>query len=425
MQNEKLRILKMLENGQISATEAAQLLQAVGSAPGTYSEPSRPPLTSPPPPAPARAPYPPPSAHSFSPPPPAAPHPSSYGGYASNNRPPGATHDRVDDLSRKFESFAKEMAPKVHRFTETVADKIVSAADRVSGAFTEHAPPPGGQTHRTEAPRHSATPAGGMVEKNVELPVEVGGYNELSIGGLNADVRIKGFNSDKITASLKYRAKRPGAPIELMKLGGKYFLKYEPDDFHSVSIDAFVPERAFSVIKIEGVNGTVDCSSLAASEMRVTNANSATRIAGVAVENLVAESSGGHFKVSNVTALSAKIENLNGLMETEELDIANLKLSNYNNPLTMIMSKFERHADYTWVVETGNAKLTMNLPTLPDLGYHIKAHASMSEIRVGLTGLQFFINEPSFIEARSVNFDKATKRVKMTVETSNAPLSIN
>jgi hypothetical protein len=49
----------------------------------------------------------------------------------------------------------------------------------------------------------------------------------------------------------------------------------------------------------------------------------------------------------------------------------------------------------------------------------------MGQIRLGLTGLQFLINDPTLAEARTTTFDSCAKRVKMTVETSNAPLVIN
>ena len=435
--NEKLMILKMLENGQISAAEAANLLKSVEG--GTPTPPPASPFdTAPPPSAPMGGGFTPPPA-----PPAIGPSTSAYTGHGNNGRPPAhggygsSTPPRgtstVEDLSRKFESFARDMAPKVQKFTEVVADKIAGVADMASGVFAPPSEPAHGahQPHSYETPRpmtagHAPTTAvAGMKEINIEMLVESGGYNELSLSGLNGELRIKGYNGDKITARITHRAKRHGTPIELMKLGGKYFLKYDSDDFHSVSIDAYVPERAFSVIKIDGINCQLDCASLSASEMLIVNANGATRISGLSANNLTAESSNAPFTVSNITAVNATIENMNGTLDTSELDIANLKLTNYNGPLSLIMSKFERHSDYIWSIETGNAKLGMNLPTLPDLGYHIKAHAAMGEIRLGLTSLQFLINEPSLVEARSIHFERATKKVKLAVETSNAPLVIN
>jgi hypothetical protein len=211
----------------------------------------------------------------------------------------------------------------------------------------------------------------------------------------------------------------------MVKLGGKYFLKYEPEEFDMVSIDAYVPERAFGTLKIEGMNGVLDVASLSASEMRFSNANGDASLSGLSAASIVADTSNGRFSVSKITADNASFENLNGTMDTDELDVSNLKLSNYNGAVSIIISKFVRYSDYIWNVETGNAKLSINLPSMAGLGYHIKAHAAMSEMRIGLTGLQYLINEPSLIEARSTGFDSAVKKIKLAVETSNAPLLIN
>ena len=457
MQNEKMMILKMLETGKISTEEASRLLSSVDTGvPAPYtppqpsatpSQPYSPPQSSapqppPPPYTPSRpstppytsaAPSPYPSqpttqsqpqphaapSHPYTPPAPSRPHTTTQGNnQGGHHGHHGTEYNVMDDIGRKFE----EWGPKIRKATATVAEKIVGGVDRLSKSISEYSPPP--PTSGSYHPRPSAVPASGLTEKNIEMLVEPG-FSELNLSGQNGDVRIKGYNSDKITARVSYKAKRAGAHIDLMKLGNKYFLKYEPDDFESVMIDAYVPERAFSVIRLDGVNANMDCSTMAAGEVAISNANGNLRIANISATNLKAESSNGRFIASSIVAESATLENVNGVMETDEIDVAKLKLNNYNGPLSLLMSNFVQHAEYLWNVETGNAKLNMNLPTLPDLGYHIKAHAAMSEIRLGLTGLQFLIHEPSLVEARSVQFDKASRKVKMTVETSNGPLMIN
>ena len=413
MQNEKMKILKMLETGKISTDEAARLLQSVDSG-GPAPAPSAPAPSMPPPsqqPPPRTAPPPPPH-HSGD-----IPH-GNYQGHTS----PDST---FDDLGKRFEAFAKDWEPKLKKATATVAEKIVGGVDRLSKSLSDYTP----QAHTYGSPyparpKPPSTPPSGLTEKNIEMLVEPG-YNELNLSGQNGDVRIKGYNSDKITARVSYKAKRAGASIDLMKLGNKYYLKYEPDDFDIVMIDAYVPERAFSVIRLDGINAQMDCSTLAAAEMAISNANGNVRLTGLAAGNIKAESSGGQFIASRISADTATLENVNGVMEADELDISKLRLNNYNGPLSLLMSNFAAYTEYLWNIETGNAKLSMNLPTLPDLGYHIKAHAAMSEIRLGLTGLQFLIHEPSLVEARSVHFDAAARKVKMTVETSNGPLVVN
>ena len=420
MENEKLRILKMLENKQISATEAAELLKAVSGGGGGAAPPTQQ------------------SGQSFtshrtdsSHSPSRASHDAKYSDYTPNTgKPESSSSFGMEDLGRKFENFAKDMAPRVQKFTEVVADKIAGAADKVSDVFSvdpEDTVPT--SPSQTRAPRPS-TPSGkpssgGVQQLSTELLVEKGGMNELDLSCLAGEIRIKGYNGDKITARISYKTSKHGSPIELVRLGGKYFLKYEADDFSSVSIDAYVPEKAFNVVKIDGINCEVDVSSLSSNQVRISNMNGSMNLKGITASNIFAESSGGRFNVANIICDNAKFENLNGSLDASELDIAELKLSNYNAALSLMVSKFECYSSYLWGIDTGNAKLSINLPTLHDTGYHIKAHAAMSEIKLGLTGLQFLVNEPSLVEARSINFDRSAKKVKMAVETSNAPLVIN
>ncbi|MCL2665808.1 MAG: DUF4097 domain-containing protein [Defluviitaleaceae bacterium] len=435
MANEKLSILKMLEDGKITSAEAVKLLDSIdnnaaapkstenknnsGSGSSTYTS------AAPGIPSASRVPETPRASH------------TEYSGYSNNGRPssssgtsssaprPASSGRSFDefagDLQKKFNAFAKEMEPKIQRFTETVAEKTVNIADKISKGLSQD--PSEARRPSPEPRRASASPPGGM-EKSFELPVSAG-YNELNLISLNGDFRVKGYNGDKITMRVTYKPRRSNAEIDLKKLGGKYFLNYEEDDFEKVSIDAYVPERLFQVINFSGINGNMDISSLAAEEMRLTNAHGQTRLAGLAANRLKVESSNGKLTLNAIAADSADIENYSGTVEAEELDIANMSLTNLNGGISLIMSAFARYDDYLWSVETSNAKLSFNLPTLPDLAYHVKAHATLGEIRLALTGMQFLTNDSSLIEARSTNFDRAAKKVKLAAETSNGPLLIN
>lgn len=416
MENEKLRILKMLENRQITAGEAAELLKAVGG--GATAGPAKHsagPVSGARPPETARG-----GEERY----------SSYAPNAGGPAPaPGASFG-MEDIGKKFESFARDVGPKARKFTEAVADKISMAAGKMSDVFA-----PERDTEAARAPRQAAAGrpappapkarAGELRQMSVELFVEKGAMNELDLSCLGGELRLKGYNGDKITAKITYRPNHAKAAIELAKLGGRHFLKYEPDDFSLVAVDAYVPEKAFGAVKLDGTNCEVDLSNLSADHVRVSNMNGPASISGISAGHFFAETSGARLSVSGITAARAKIENMNGPLEAVELDVSELKLSNYNAPLSLMVSKFERFGEYVWSVETGNAKLGMNLPTLHGVGYHIKAHAAMSEIRLGLTGLQFLVNEPSLVEARSTDFERARAKVRIAVETSNAPLTIN
>jgi len=173
MPNEKLVILKMLEDGKISASEAGRLLEAAGADDtagdgqpprAAYQAPRRPA-----PPA-GTAPY-------------AGNGPG--GSYTGAPRPAGSYDSFAGDLSRRFDAFARDLEPKLQKFSEAVVEKTADFADRLSKSLDEsmRTPP------RSPAPAPPQRPDG--QEKRYELVVTPG-YNELSLAGLNGDVFIHG-----------------------------------------------------------------------------------------------------------------------------------------------------------------------------------------------------------------------------------------
>ena len=404
--SEKMMILNMLQEGKITAEEASQLLSTVDKAPAT-----------------------------------SAPGGTAGSGDASVPLPNnGATHATptprstahgidFDDLGRKFAAFAKEMEPKVQKAAEIVAEKTVMVADKISKSIGEVSMPRAPVSHSSYASPSSPASTGasgvaGGMEQNIELVV-ADGYNELSLSGLNGMVSVKGYNGDKITATIRYKPNRHGANIELMKLGGKYYLNYEEDDFEFVSFHAYVPSHKFNVVNINGINGNMEVSGISCENLQISNSNGQTVLLDLVANSIKSESGNGKLTVSNLAAATAVIEHFNGVVESGDLDVEKLGLTNFNGAVSVNMSAFARYKEYLWSVETSNAKLTMNVPTLPTLGYHIRSHVTLGNIRVGLTGLEFMVNDPTAVEARTASFDSCDKKVRLSLETSNAPLTVN
>ena len=403
MPNEKMMILNMLQEGKITADEASKLLATVDDQAQKSTKKPVTPTSSP-----------------------AGDIPIPNNGGARHTSHRESTREPLnvdfDELGRKFAAFAKDLEPRIQKVTEVVAEKTVSFADKLSKSIDPAAMP-----RMPDAPkaRTTATGAGASgAEKHVELLIE-DGYNELSLTGVNGDVNIRGYNGDKITATIRYKALRHSAPIELMKLGGKYYLNYEEDDFQMVSIDAYVPSHKFKIVSISGLNGNMDVSGLNCEQIKISNSNGQTVISDLLADSITTESGNGRLTVANFVAPVAIIEHFNGIIEAGNIDAEKLNLTNFNGTISMNMAAFERYNDYLWAVETSNAKLTMNVPTLPDLAYHVRAHVTLGNIRVGLTGLEYSTNDPSAIEARTANFDSRSKKVRLALETSNAPLTVN
>lgn len=429
--NEKMMILEMLQNGKINAEEAARLLSAAETNAAQPQAPQTSPGTS------ARASAPAPKTG-----------PVYSPAYGPNNGPAPrearggaatpASGSFSDELSRKFDTFIKDIEPKVQKLTETVAEKTVRAADRISKAFSSPASDVSARPVAAPAQGAFYTPAAGAVksvsaappvgsgavESNIEI--RVGSANsELNLTGFNGSVMVKGYNGDKITARLTTRPKRPGARAELMTLGNKYFLNYDENDFNEVSIDAYVPETMFYVVKISSANGQINAQTLKTSFLEADNVNGGIEISGVTAENVKIDAQNGDVRLTGVTAQNGSAESFNGNLSASGLDISKLSLSTFNGALNLNMTGFKNFNDYTWSVESSNGKTTLFLPSAPDVGYHIKARAALGDIKIGLTGISYIANEKSYAEAKSFNYDAARVRAKLALETSNASLVVN
>ena len=474
MSNEKMAILKMLEDKKITADEAARLLQTIGSTgappvsepkliapeyspafaglprpkpPELFVEPSKP-LVPPvshtevpklrieppkfadepprhntmPTPAPASG-YDPRAAYGGDPRMGADPRVAGAPGPApipgGSQRPtPVYGESFAEEMSRKLGGFMRDMEPKLHKFTESVVEKTVGAADAISRSMSASPMP-------ASSPRPSAPGvARGGIEKMFELRVpEPGG--ELSLAGLNGSVLVRGYNGDKISAKLYYVPKRPNVHIELMALGRKFYLHYDENDFERVCIDAFVPERMFDNIRVSTVGGALTVSSLTVSNLKLEGMNGDTELTGLAANNLIVECNNGALRLRDVSAVRASIENFNGSISALNTDVEQMKLSTFNGGVSVQMGGFRNFNDYEWELDSSNAKMSLVLPSESALGYNIRAAAALGTVKLGLIGLSYTRNDRSFAEAQSIRFNEAAKKVRMNLSTSNAALEVN
>lgn len=440
MSNEKMKILKMLEDGKITADEAARLLEVSGRPesdirkPNIYGkEPSQAQK-------PANTfssnaaknqnnPYQSAYTDTSSVPPAGSDYSqrSNNNGYGRPSATPGM-ESFADEVGRKFDSFVKDIEPALQKLTGIVVEKTVVAADKISKSLSTTTT----SSYSRPTPRPPEHPksysAGGMgkgYEKNIELKVAPGN-NELIISGQNAPLLLKGYNGDKISAKLMCVPKRANARIELSVLGSKYFLDYDEDDFEKVAIDAFIPENLFKNITISNFNGDLNLSTINAGYMNAYTSNGDIVLNGIYAENLKIECENGkEMRVSNIFADNALIENYNGSITANNIEVANLKMASFNGAFNMNILNFNKYDNYVWVIETSNQKLNLNLPTFSDVGYYLKAKTSLANVKVGLTGLNYIYNSPNMIEAKTIDFDILPKKVNISLETSNAPLVVN
>ncbi len=382
MNEERLMILKMLEQGKISSEEATKLLDSLKNKESSYSR------------------------------------------FSNNNESQSAEKTNFEalakDVGKKLDIFARDFEPKFQKFTQSFAEKTVEVAERISKNISSS-----DMFNKSETTTAASTPTTLKDEGKFEVRVNESEVNELSLSSLNGDLLIKGYNGDKITLKVFYKAKNPTIEMDLLKLGNKFYLNYDEANFTNVSIDAVVPSSLFSSIQFNAINGKLSADNLKGTNISLFATNSEVTAKDIQSEKLRIESSSGKINLNNIISSDCEIEVYSGSIDAFNIDAKNMKLGALNGSINIITSDFKKFNEYLWSAEASNGTLKISLPSISKLGYYIKAHTSLSDISIGLTRLNYLCNEKTFVEAKSFDYDSLEKKVKLNLEASNAPLIIN
>ncbi len=366
MENEKLLILKMLEDGRITADEAARLLEAAGR--GTHAKEAPKPGT---PPFTAR-----PDAKAE------APRSNAGGGGSTASKSDMSFKEFTGDLGGKFNTISKTLEPKLQRASQAVMKGTLNLADKLSQTISDVTK----ETTRPPKPASTPTTPASSFIREFELVVPQGN-NELHLSALNGPLRLKGYNGNKITLKINCKSTPFDCPISLTQLGNKFTLLYDEREFEFVSVEGYVPSHLFNMLVLQVINGNLD--------------------------------------VSDMVCANAHIDNFNSQVSMNNMDIGQLKLVTANGGIHCNVSQFSAFSNYNWSAETSNAQLTMNMPSNAAYGYHIRAHASLGSVKVGLTNMNYLASDASNVEAKSIGYDAAQKHIMLQLETSGAAVVVN
>lgn len=418
MSDERIMILKMLEEGKIGTDEAAKLLASIkeeGEEPKVEqsTQQSNNNQTN--------------NNNNSS--------NSSSGGSSINFDELGRTLGSISkDMAKKFGIFAKDMAPKLQNMTEVLVEKTASVTDKISKSVAtpprpvpRPTPPSASTAHRPTSkpvpPRPVNAVKGKTKEKSCEIIVTSSYANELYITSKNGTVYIKGYNGDKITAKLNYISNSDN--IEIAQSGDRYYLDYDDSEFSSVSIEAFVPEKLFKRLHIIGNYSKVSLDGMGSEEIIVETMMETINLKNLGSNYIKAVTDKADVLLDNIISGSLEIITANGKIDAISLDVQKLKLETDNSPINYKAFTLKSYTNYNWRISTSNASMRVNLPISEDIGYDIKANTSLNNVSAGISGLQYVYNESNYVEAKTSNFSRASKKVKVEMDTSNGPISIN
>jgi DUF4097 and DUF4098 domain-containing protein YvlB len=409
MDNEKLKILQMLENGKITTDEAVKLLDLVnrGSEPGSGQ---------------------------------------TRQDDRSNGKPRNQQNNQTDAQDENRQ-------PGWDFYDETDFDGYKSAEGGFMDELREAALGIGRELGDAFAEIGREVSSGGFFglgtpQQSLSLSSTLGNNGDIAFEGFNAAVRIDGGNElapNEINVEVNYRERYndKNKEFRLISEGGALKLDYDKAAFKSVGFNIRVPKKmALGKITAVTSNAAVTAGDLNVRELRLHTKNASIKAEDV-TSGLIACTTINYpvvLKDIHASIIEAKTGNAGITVDDASADKISAVTSNAgvkirNSSASGIYAKtgnggikiedisFGGEPECRITAQTNNANVTVSAP---NKGYavNLRAKTSNGSVSFDEKNFDYAVKEKNRIEGQSANYDRAERRVDVDVKSSNGKVSV-
>ncbi len=399
LSEERMMILKMLQEGRINSDEAAKLLEALEA---------------------KQAPQ--PGFKGFN-----IPKPPPHNYYDEVTRVREKINDWRKEISKNynqndFDKMVDEFSAKVEKFGKNVATAAFGVADKVAdfvgtiidtGAFNIFG--------------NCVT-----VEKDFEAAAAEG--MNLELQATNGQIVIKKHQGDTILIKAKIRTPQPDAEnaVVFSNENGTAAVKLaKPDTYNlSVAYDVLVPAVKFNQITLETKNSKIYVEDTLSEEFTGVTRNAAIDLTGVNSSKITAETKNAKIAVNYMIGKDISLGTTNAAIDIKNLKAEKLNAETMNAKI--LLDNVQGYTDTGEVelnLKTKNADIKANMNDTEDKGYKVTARTSNGGINLLIPNL-LYRNVPKFegvnrqAEAETDNYASAAQKVNINAETVNGYIEV-
>lgn len=398
---EKMMILKMLQEGRINSEEAAKLLEALESKKEAGHGPG------------------PRGFHG-----PRPPQRNYYDEVAkvrekidewrrqlSKNYNQSDFDKMVEELSTKAEKFGKNVATAAFGIADKVADFIGSVID--TSAFNVFG------NCVTEEEQYEAAAAEGM---NLELQAT------------NGQITVKKHQEDKIVIKAKIRTPQENAKSSLAfsNENGTVAVKLaKPDTYNlSVSYDVLLPAVKFNQVALESKNGKIYVEDVTSEEFVSVTKNAVIDLTGINSSRIAAETRNAKVIANYIIGRDVNFGTKNASIEIKNLRAVKLTAVTSNGKILLDnVQNYDNENTAELDLRTSNANIKANMNDSENRGYKINARTSFGNINLLIPNLLYrnamrADRSSRMAEAETDNYEAAEQKVIVQAATSNGDVEI-
>ena len=399
---EKMMILKMLQEGRINSEEAAKLLEALEAK-------KEPPCYGPGPRA-FRGPKP-PQRNYYDEVAKVRERIDEWRRELSKNYNQNDFDKMVEEFSAKAEKFGKNVATAAFGIADKVADFVGSIID--TSAFNVFG------NCVTEEQQFEAAAAEGM---NLELQAT------------NGQITVKKHQEDKILITAKIRTPQENAKSAIAFSNGDGTVSVKlakPDTYNlSVSYDVLLPAVKLNQVALETKNGKIYVEDVTSEEFASVTKNAVIDLTGVNSARIAAETKNAKVNANYIIGRDVNFGTANAAIEIKNLKAVKLTAATSNGKILVDnVQNYDNENVAELNLKTSNANIKANMNDSENKGYKISARTSNGDINLLIPNLLYRnamridrFNRQA--DAETENYAAAAQKVNIQAETSNGYIEV-
>lgn len=382
--DEKVMILKMLEEGKITSEEALKLLDSIEK---TKAEDK-----------------------------------ASYKDYKTEqNNSNTKFNDTINKFSKKAEEFADKFGPDFVSRVESVSSDFAEAAVKFADKVVNYV-----------STGFSNTDIYKTISKNYTFPIENNENIKVILRSQNLSVSASSTDNPDVSINLKLNFLFEASDVD----------KYISTKFENgvIYVNTDFPVRSWGALEIklpkniesfeiETSNSKCVIQDLTGASLDCNTSNGKIEVRNCSWHRLNAKTNNSKIIVSDSRAVFASLETSNSSIELDRSSFDKLKSNTSNGSINISQFGAINAIEAEYMLQTSNGKIRINLPRNNNSAYKINARTSIGNINISELQSSYKINRENgnmkaAASVTSPDYDTNASKVLIEAATSNSSINI-
>ncbi|MEA4846804.1 MAG: DUF4097 family beta strand repeat-containing protein [Clostridiaceae bacterium] len=317
--------------------------------------------------------------------------------------------------SENTEKFTEEFTKRMESLGQDIAESAVKLADNFANQV--------GSLFETVYEKY---------RYNSSYKYPVADAQSIYLETSNFSVKVGHSDTKEMTVNLFVNSNIPQLAID------EYFKTIADTDGYRLSsefpgrtwgrIEIQLP-KGMNLIKLSTDNAKCEINDMDAKLISCTTANGRITLTNCSADEIELFTDNEKIVLNEVSARTANIRTSNSKISIEGSHLDSLDAKTSNAAIMVNASRKGDSLSSGYILSTSNGKIDIGLAKEEGFEHMVDAHTTMSSIEVKLANLTYATDKKSIgmqgaVQIKSDNFDTASSKISIKANTSNAPITI-